>query len=193
MRTRKRLGLAALAGGLIVFGDHIHTNLFAANAPLFTGIARLENGSIRLDVSGSTGSVYQLQFSSNCASWTPLTILTNAAGVLQFTDAPAPADLQRFYRLQTALGTNSVYWTRAQQTHNFVVGNLLTAYDSYRIEPGSSTAYQWYCASQIYADAAMVSGDSRYVPYMNNGYVWMNNLWDGGNPAGGYFAAGHID
>src|SRR5438105_10011253 len=131
MRTRRRLGLAALAGGLIVIADHIQTAAFAANPPLFTGIARLENGSIRLDVSGSTGSVYQLQFSSNCAIWTPLAMLTNAAGILQFTDAPAPADVQRFYRLQTALGTNSVYWTKAQQTHNFVVSNLLTAYDSY--------------------------------------------------------------
>src|SRR6266567_6283393 len=120
MRTRRRLALAALAGGLIFLGDHIQTAVFAANGPLFTGIARLEDGSIRLDVSGATGCVYQLQFSSNCANWTPLAMLTNAAGVLQFMDAPAPADLQRFYRLQSALGTNSVYWTKAQETHNFV-------------------------------------------------------------------------
>ena len=90
--------------------------------------------------------------------------------------------------------TNSRYWTNAQVVHNCVVGNFLTSYGSYRIEPYSSTAYEWYCVSQMYADAAMVAGgDTRYVPYMNNTYTWMSNLWDVHDPNGGYFAGANVN
>lgn len=93
--------------------------------------------------------------------------------------------------------TSSVYWTDAQQTHNYIVGHLLTPYNSYRADTTTSlynTAYEWYNASQIYADAEMVSdGDSRYDSYMNNTYTWMNNMWDGSNPNGGYFSAANVD
>jgi uncharacterized protein YyaL (SSP411 family) len=88
----------------------------------------------------------------------------------------------------------SDYWTKAQQTHDFVVGNLLTPYHSYSTVRGATSAYEWYSASQIYADAAMViNGDPRYNAYMNNSYAWMNNMWDNGNPIGGYFAAANTD
>lgn len=91
-------------------------------------------------------------------------------------------------------GTGSSYWTNAQAVHNCVVGNFLTTYKSYRIELNSSTAYEWYCVSQIYADAAMAAyGDARYVPYLTNTYAWMNNLWDAGSPNGGYFASANIN
>ena len=50
--------------------------------------------------------------------------------------------------------SNSDYWTLAQDTHNFVVGNLLNSSGGYSIEPGSSTSYAWYDGSQMYADAA---------------------------------------
>lgn len=89
--------------------------------------------------------------------------------------------------------TSSQYWTLAQETHNYVVGNLLTSYNSYENQPGSSTAYAWYNGSQIYADAAMTQeGDTRYAPYMNNTYAWMGNLWSY-TPDGGYYAAANID
>jgi len=74
------------------------------------------------------------------------------------------------------------------------VGNFLTRYHSYSFTPGTNTAYEWYCVSQIYADAVMIPcGDSGYAAYMNKSYVWMSHLWDGGNRVGGYFSAGNID
>lgn len=89
---------------------------------------------------------------------------------------------------------NSAYWNLAQSTHNYVVGNLLTQYGSYRIEPGSGTTYTWYNGSQIDADAAFIAaGDSRYAPYLANTYAFMGNLWNTGSAAGGYFSAAAVD
>lgn len=93
-----------------------------------------------------------------------------------------------------AQASNSAYWNLAQETHNYIVGNLLTIYGSYEIQPGSNTSYAWYDGSQISADAEFVlAGDNRYIPYMNNTYGWMGNLWDIGSPNGGYFAAANVD
>jgi hypothetical protein len=89
--------------------------------------------------------------------------------------------------------TSSQYWTLAEDTHNYVVGNLLTPYNSYEAEPGSSTAYAWYNGSQIYPDAVMtLEGDSRFAPYMNNTYTWMGNLWSD-TLDGGYYAAANVE
>src|SRR5690348_7801217 len=95
----------------------------------------------------------------------------------------------------SAANTSSIYWTYAQETHNYVVGNLLTSYNSYKANNTlPTTAYEWYNASQIYADAAMVQyGDSRYNSYMNNTYAWMNNMWDNQSSIGGYFAQANVD
>lgn len=93
-------------------------------------------------------------------------------------------------------GVTSPYWQKAQETHNFVYGNILTSYNSYRVNTTTqtTTAYEWYNASQIYADAAMVqAGDAAYLPYMNNASAWMSNMWDGSDPTGGYFAAANIN
>lgn len=94
-----------------------------------------------------------------------------------------------------AQNTSSAYWIQAQETHNFVYGNILTPYNSYRVNTTTqtTTAYEWYNISQIYADAAMVQrGDANYLPYMNNAYSWMNNMWDVSNSIGGYFAQANI-
>lgn len=93
-------------------------------------------------------------------------------------------------------GVTSPYWQKAQETHNFVYGNILTSYNSYRVNTTTQTitAYEWYNVSQIYADAAMVqAGDAAYLPYMNNASAWMSNMWDGIDPTGGYFAAANIN
>ena len=162
-----------------------------ANAPAFTSIHRLPDSSIELSGSGST---CLLQFSGDLKGWAPLATLANNNGALQFNDAPPAGVNDRFYRLENAVAKNSVYWTNAERTHNFIVGSLLTPHDSYGITPGTNTAYAWYCVSQIYADAIMtLYGDSNYAPYMNNTYAWMNSLWDRGNPTGGYFAAVNTD
>ena len=92
--------------------------------------------------------------------------------------------------------TVSVYLTNAKQTHSFIVANLLTPYQSYRVNTttNANSCFEWYNASQIYADAAMVGlGDSTYLPYMNNTFKWMEHLWDPLDPNGGYFAFANPD
>ena len=92
------------------------------------------------------------------------------------------------------LSSTSAYWNFAQQTHSFVVGNILTAYNSYKVNTTTNSCYEWYNASQIYADAAFVSvGDSRYAAYMNNTYTWMGHMWNTGSSLGGYFSSANID
>jgi len=167
---------------------------YALVASSFTGIDRLSDGSVQLHISCATNMPYSLQSSSDWQGWAPLATLLSVSGVLLYTDAPLLGVNQRFYRLQDSQAPNSAYWSKAQQTHGFVVSNLLTSYNSYGYTLGNNTAYEWYCVSQIYADQAMVlSGGTNYTAYMNNTYAWMNNMWDGGNPVGGYFAAANVD
>ncbi|MDB4923364.1 glycoside hydrolase family 76 protein [Mucilaginibacter sp.] len=91
-------------------------------------------------------------------------------------------------------GSTSAYWAKAQDTHAFVVGNILTSYNSYKVNLTTNSCYEWYNVSQIYADAAMIqAGDSRYASYMNNSYTWMNHMWDSSAPTGGYFSAANVD
>ncbi|MDP9081415.1 MAG: glycoside hydrolase family 76 protein [Bacteroidota bacterium] len=96
--------------------------------------------------------------------------------------------------IKTPLNSSSAYWNLAQQTHSFVVGNILTTYNSYRVNTTTNSCYEWYNASQIYADAAFVAvGDSRYAAYMNNSYTWMGHMWNTGSSLGGYFSAANTD
>jgi hypothetical protein len=93
-----------------------------------------------------------------------------------------------------SLNSGSAYWNYAQQTHSFVVGNILTSYNSYRVNTTTNSCYEWYNASQSYADAAFVQlGDSRYVAYMNDSYTWMRYVWNTGSSNGGYFSSANID
>jgi len=88
------------------------------------------------------------------------------------------------------------YLTLAKQTHDFVTGNLLTQYGSYRgnTTTAANNAWEWYVVSQIYADAAMVGiGETSYLPYMNKTFQWMENMWDKGDSRGGYFSAVNLD
>jgi uncharacterized protein YyaL (SSP411 family) len=90
----------------------------------------------------------------------------------------------------------SQYLTKARETHSFITANLLTSYNSYRVNTttDANSVFEWYSISQIYADAAMVGiGDSTYLPYMNKTFKWMNNMWDKTDPNGGYFAFAHLD
>ncbi|MET3978640.1 uncharacterized protein YyaL (SSP411 family) [Mucilaginibacter sp. UYP25] len=96
---------------------------------------------------------------------------------------------------QKVQSTSSAYYIKANETHNFIYGNLLTSYNSYRVNTTTqtNTAYEWYNISQIYADAAMVKvGATAYAPYMNNTFTWMNNMWNGANPNGGYYASANV-
>lgn len=91
-------------------------------------------------------------------------------------------------------GTNSIYWINAQKVHDCVVGKFLTSCKSYRVEPVSTAAYEWYCVSQIDADAAMAEqGDTKYAACMNDAYTWMSNFWDAASPEGGYVSSANFD
>src|SRR3569623_774724 len=65
----------------------------------------------------------------------------------------------------------SSYLNNAKSTHRFISNFYLTAYGSYRVNTTTITtgAFEWFNASQIYADAAMVaSGDQSYLADMNS-------------------------
>lgn len=88
------------------------------------------------------------------------------------------------------------YLQLARETNSFITGNLLTQYGSYRANTTSrvNNAYEWYVASQIYADAAMIAaGDTTYRNAMNRTFYWMENMWDHSSSFGGYFAACNLD
>jgi len=90
----------------------------------------------------------------------------------------------------------SVYLTMAKETNKFITSNLLTSYNSYRVNTSTNTnsAFEWYNVSQLYADAAMIEiGDSSYLPSMNATFKWMENMWDKADPDGGYFAFSNLD
>jgi uncharacterized protein YyaL (SSP411 family) len=96
----------------------------------------------------------------------------------------------------TPVTTASVYLTNAKTTHNFVTANYLTAYGSYRVNTTNNvnSAFEWYNASQLYADAAMVGlGDATYTAGMNKNFTWLNNLIDKSDVNGGYFAFANLD
>jgi uncharacterized protein YyaL (SSP411 family) len=88
-----------------------------------------------------------------------------------------------------------VDWTlRANETHNFIVGQLLTPHGSYRVTPGEDRTDEWHIVSQIGADAEMVRlGDGRYASYRDASFGFIGKLWDTSSPNGGYFATAHAD
>jgi uncharacterized protein YyaL (SSP411 family) len=90
----------------------------------------------------------------------------------------------------------STYLTNARTTHDFINTNYLTSYGSYRVNTTTNvnSAFEWYNASQLYADAAMVQlGDSTYLSSMNKTFGWLNNLIDKTDANGGYFAFAGLD
>ncbi|MGN6531261.1 MAG: glycoside hydrolase family 76 protein [Ginsengibacter sp.] len=90
----------------------------------------------------------------------------------------------------------SVYLTMAKETNKFITSSLLTSYNSYIVNTSTNTnsAFEWYNASQIYADAAMIEiGDSSYLRSMNATFGWMENMWDKADSDGGYFAFSNLD
>jgi uncharacterized protein YyaL (SSP411 family) len=86
-------------------------------------------------------------------------------------------------------GTVSQYLTKAKQTREYAVNNLLTPFNSFIPNVGDpNSSFEWYNVSQIYADAAMIkNGDASYLTKMNATFKWMANMWDKNDPNGGYF------
>lgn len=98
-----------------------------------------------------------------------------------------------------SLNSSSTYYTNAEDTHNFIVGNILSPYFSCRgnTTTEANSAYEWYNTSQIYADAAAVNpaygNDTRFRSWMDSTYNWMYHMWDFGSSIGGYFSAANLD
>jgi hypothetical protein len=72
-------------------------NWHSQTQPRFLSIARAPAGAL-VTLTGAAGDRYEIQSSSNLVSWTPLLILTNATGTVQFTDPSATNLTHRFYQ-----------------------------------------------------------------------------------------------
>ena len=66
--------------------------------PSFTGVPGLSNGVFRALLTGATGAVIRVEFSTNLLNWLPLQTFTNTSGVLTVTDTNTPTRSRNFYR-----------------------------------------------------------------------------------------------
>ncbi len=90
----------------------------------------------------------------------------------------------------------SVYLTNAKATRAYIKAGYATSFGSYRVNTTTNTnsAFEWYVASHLYADAAMVAaGDANYLEPMNGTFAWLTKLEDKADPNGGYFAYANLD
>jgi len=76
------------------------TNLPPAQPGHFDLISRLADGSLQLNMSGSAGSSYILQATSDLVEWSNLCTLSGADGSLSWVDPCATNGSRRFYRLR---------------------------------------------------------------------------------------------
>jgi mannose/cellobiose epimerase-like protein (N-acyl-D-glucosamine 2-epimerase family) len=126
-----------------------------------------------------------------------VTALLLSAGCSKAKDAPGkPAVVSPPPGGGSTAPAASIYLAKAKEVHSFIVANLLTPYKSYQVNTTTNTtsAFEWYTVSQIYADAAMVAnGDASYLASMNQTSDWMEHLWDKNDPNGGYFGFAALD
>ncbi|HAB17974.1 MAG TPA: FG-GAP-like repeat-containing protein [Verrucomicrobiota bacterium] len=71
----------------------------AVTTPAFTSVAPSQDGALDLTVAGDTGRLYLLEGSTNLVNWSWLGVRSNSVGSVQFTDASATNQPQRFYRV----------------------------------------------------------------------------------------------
>ncbi|MDB6110289.1 MAG: Immunoglobulin I-set domain protein, partial [Pedosphaera sp.] len=64
----------------------------------FSALPQMNGKQIQLTLSGRTGSNFRIEASSNLSEWSPLVVLSNQLGIVQFIDAAATNFSQRFYR-----------------------------------------------------------------------------------------------
>src|SRR5437867_5759920 len=89
--------------GLVCLG--LAGPLVAQEAPQFTGIQRLTNREIFLQLNAPAGLDYRIEVSTNLLHWAPLLTLLSA-GLNQHTDSAAPYLAVRHYRAFQLSGTN---------------------------------------------------------------------------------------
>jgi len=87
-----------VAGAII----SVPATLRVSTLPIFT-LAGLTNGHPRLQINGTAGDHYNLEFSTNLLGWTEGSILTNTTGALQFIDVDSTNYTRRFYRCRVRL------------------------------------------------------------------------------------------
>ena len=91
--------------GLVSLG--IAGVLVAQEAPQFSGIQRLTNRELRLQLTAPTALNYRIEVSTNLVHWDPLLTLLSA-GSNQHTDSAAPYLSTRSYRAFQLTGTNNL-------------------------------------------------------------------------------------
>jgi len=64
----------------------------------FSSLAQMNGRQIQLKLAGRTGSRFRIDASTNLSDWSPLVVLTNLLGTVQFVDAAATNFSTRFYR-----------------------------------------------------------------------------------------------
>lgn len=89
--------------GLVCLG--LAGALVAQEVPQFTGIQRLTNQEMLLQLNAPTGLGYRIEVSTNLLHWDPLLTLSSA-GLNQHTDSAAPYLAARHYRAFQLTGTN---------------------------------------------------------------------------------------
>jgi hypothetical protein len=67
-------------------------------ASAFASVSRATNGVMQMTLVGSTNSVYTIYASTNLVTWTPMKLVTNVPGLIQFTDPCATNFSRRFYQ-----------------------------------------------------------------------------------------------
>jgi sugar lactone lactonase YvrE len=66
----------------------------------FDSLKLLAGPSLQLNMSGTPGTNYVLEFSSDLAHWAPLSTLSSSNGLFQYDDSSPATNAQRFYRLR---------------------------------------------------------------------------------------------
>jgi hypothetical protein len=77
------------------------TNLPIGQPGVFQSISMLANGTVQFELSGTSGSLYTLEVSTNLPNWTNLVTFTMTNGAVQLDDATATNYPFRFYKLES--------------------------------------------------------------------------------------------
>lgn len=110
-------GLCLFSGGPGWLGG-----LDAQQPPQFTSVRRLTNSELALTFSGPVGTNYRIDAGTTLSNWTALvTLATNTATSLQYTDSAAPFLDGRFYRATELTGTNIISGDHLATTNGDVV------------------------------------------------------------------------
>jgi hypothetical protein len=88
-------GMVTSAVATVVF-----TNPVPALPGHFDSISRLADGSVQLNMSGTAGTNYLLEWTSDWVGWSNLCTLSSADGSLSWVDPCATNSNRRFYRLR---------------------------------------------------------------------------------------------